>query len=270
MFDAAAGFGGINASPAFGAKAVGGLLATSNRPENRAPSDRSRPSRSRQPRGARLDRTAKLYVGGKQARPTAAISRAVWGPRGALLGHVGLGNRKDIRNAVEAAQAAKGWARATGHARAQVIYYIAENLSARASEFAARLHADDRETAARPKWKRRFERLFVYCRMGRQMGWRGEIRANPWHRAGDERGRSAVIGALCPDEAPLLGLNLVMAPRDRDGQTPACWCPRRPFPLAATDLYQVLDTSDLPGGVVNIVTGGRGRIRQNTGGAHGR
>ncbi len=88
-----------------------------------------------------IDRTAKLYIGGKQARPDGAYSRAINGANGAFLADVGEGNRKDIRNAVEAAHKAAGWAKATAHNRAQVLYYIAENLAVRADEFAARLAA---------------------------------------------------------------------------------------------------------------------------------
>src|SRR5262249_40959936 len=82
-----------------------------------------------------IDRTAKLYIGGKQARPDGAYSRAIHGADGAFLAEVGEGNRKDIRNAVEAAHKAAGWAKATAHNRAQVLYYIAENLGARREEF---------------------------------------------------------------------------------------------------------------------------------------
>jgi len=90
----------------------------------------------------RLDRTPKLFIGGKQARPDSGYSRTVYGPDGAALGEVGEGNRKDIRNAVEAAQAAAAiWSGATGYNRAQILYYIAENLSARAHEFAGRIAA---------------------------------------------------------------------------------------------------------------------------------
>jgi aldehyde dehydrogenase (NAD+) len=85
-----------------------------------------------------IDRTAKLYIGGKQARPDGNYSRPVVSPKGAIIGEVGVGNRKDIRNAVAAARKATGWSAATEHNRAQVIYYIAENLSARADEFAER------------------------------------------------------------------------------------------------------------------------------------
>jgi hypothetical protein len=72
-----------------------------------------------------------MYIGGKQARPDSGYSQPVYSPKGKLLGHVGIGNRKDIRNAVEAAHAAKSWAKTTAYNRAQVLYFIAENLSAR-------------------------------------------------------------------------------------------------------------------------------------------
>src|SRR5258707_271429 len=88
-----------------------------------------------------LDRTYKLFIGGKQARPDQGYSRKIVGADGRMLGEVGEGNRKDIRNAVEAAHAAEGWGRATGHARAQILYYIAENLATRADEYANRIAA---------------------------------------------------------------------------------------------------------------------------------
>ncbi len=92
--------------------------------------------------GPLVDRTAKLFIGGKQARPDSGYSIRIAGSDGRVLGEVGEGNRKDIRNAVEAAHAAAGrWARTTGHARAQILYYIAENLAVRESEFAARIDA---------------------------------------------------------------------------------------------------------------------------------
>jgi hypothetical protein len=82
---------------------------------------------------AAIDRTPKLYIGGKQVRPDGGYSREVWaGAKGRpkLLGVVPEGNRKDIRNAVEAARAAAGWERQSAHGRAQVLYYLAENLAA--------------------------------------------------------------------------------------------------------------------------------------------
>ena len=73
----------------------------------------------------------KLYIGGKQARPDSGYSIEVRGADGRLIGEAPLGNRKDIRNAVEAARKADGWAKTTAHNRAQVLYYIAENLAIR-------------------------------------------------------------------------------------------------------------------------------------------
>src|SRR2546429_3219704 len=84
-----------------------------------------------------IDRTVKLYIGGKQARPDSGYSFEVRGADGRLLGEAPLGNRKDIRNAVEAARKAEGWGQATAHSRAQVLYYVAENLSQRREEIAA-------------------------------------------------------------------------------------------------------------------------------------
>jgi aldehyde dehydrogenase (NAD+) len=199
-----------------------------------------------------IDRTAKLYVGGKQARPDGGYSRAVWSPRGKLLGHVGIGNRKDIRNAVEAAHAAKGWGKATGHNRAQVLYYIAENLAARSDEFAARLR-DMTGRSGEAEVATAIQRLFTYAAWADKFdGVAKSVLIRGVALAMNEP--VGVIGALCPDEAPLLGLVSLLAPAIAMGNA-AVLVPSNAYPLAATDLYQVLDTSDLPGGVVNIVTG---------------
>src|SRR5260221_9826269 len=88
-----------------------------------------------------IDRTVKLYIGGKQARPDSGYCIPVHGSKGELLGEAPLGNRKDIRNAVEAARKAEGWAKTTAHNRAQVLFYIAENLSQRGDEISKRLAA---------------------------------------------------------------------------------------------------------------------------------
>src|SRR5881296_2505280 len=88
-----------------------------------------------------IDRTYKMFIGGKQARPDAPYPRAIVAPDGRRLAEVGEGNRKDVRNAVEAARAAEGWAHTTGHTRGQILYYIAENLATRTDEFAARIDA---------------------------------------------------------------------------------------------------------------------------------
>ena len=137
-----------------------------------------------------LDRTPKHYIGGKQARPDSGYSRPVYDARGHLIGEVGDGNRKDIRNAVEAARAAASWAGQTAHNRAQILYYIAENLSARADEFAQPAARDRPATA--PSWPRAGgrggDRAAVHLRrLGRQVRWRGPRHAVPQRHAGGAR-----------------------------------------------------------------------------------
>jgi aldehyde dehydrogenase (NAD+) len=200
-----------------------------------------------------VDRTAKMYIGGKQARPDGAYSRAITGANGAFLADVGEGSRKDIRNAVEAAHKAAGWTKATAHNRAQVLYYIAENLAIRADEFAARLAAmtgskdPQREVAAS------IERLFYYAAWADKYD--GLAHQPPMHGITVALNEPVgVIGIVCPNEAPLLGFISLVAPAIALGNRVVA-VPSEAYPLSAIDLYQVFDTSDLPGGVVNIITG---------------
>ncbi len=204
-----------------------------------------------------IDRTPKMFIGGKQARPDSGYSRTVLAPDGRYLGEVGEGNRKDIRNAVEAAHAASGWATATAHNRAQILYYIAENLSTRGQEFAARLATMTGQPLAEAEreLEATIERLFCYG------GWAdkydGSVHATPLRgltiAAHEPIG---VMGLICDDRQPLLGFVSLVAPAIAMGNTVVA-VPSERYPLAATDLYQVFETSDLPPGVVNIVTGAR-------------
>ncbi|MGV3652002.1 MAG: aldehyde dehydrogenase family protein, partial [Devosia sp.] len=201
---------------------------------------------------APLDRTAKLYIGGKQARPDSGYSRAVTGPDGAVLGEVGEGNRKDIRNAVEAARAAQGWGTMAAHARAQILYFLAENLDYRRAEFAAPIKAQtggdgDAEVGLS------IERLFAFA------GWADKYDGavhNPPMRAiaAAMIEPLGVLGIVAPERWPLLGSVALLAPALAMGNT-VVLVPSETAPLSATDLYQVLETSDMPSGVVNIVTG---------------
>ncbi|WP_136645309.1 aldehyde dehydrogenase family protein [Tabrizicola sp. YIM 78059] len=252
LFDAAAGFGGVRES-GFGREGGWeGLMAYLKPARKPAALKPAAPIPApAEPVVDPLDRTAKLYIGGKQARPDSGYSQPVYGPRGKLLGHVGIGNRKDIRNAVEAAHAAKGWAKTTAYNRAQVLYFIAENLSARHAEFAARL----RDQTGRPgeaEVDASIQRLFTYAAWADKYD--GAAKSVPIRGIALAMNEPVgVIGALLPDEAPLLGLVSVMAPAIAMGNT-VVLVPGQ-HPLSATDFYQVLDTSDVPGGVVNIVTG---------------
>jgi aldehyde dehydrogenase (NAD+) len=204
-----------------------------------------------------IDRTAKLFIGGKQARPDGNYSRSVLSPKGALVGEVGEGNRKDIRNAVAAARAAEAWSRATAHNRAQILYYLAENLSARASEFAGRIGT--MTGASRAKAAAEVEgaiaRLFSYGAWADKF--EGVVHAPPLRGVALAMHEPiGVAGVVCPDEAPLLAFISLVAPLVAMGNRVVA-VPSERHPLAATDLYQVIETSDVPAGVINIVTGAR-------------
>ncbi len=255
LFDAAAGFGGVRES-GFGREGGWeGLLAYTRPKRTARPLRRIVPYKGDRPPLDEIDRTAKLFIGGRQSRPDGGYSRAVYGPRGALLGHAATANRKDVRNAVEAARGAAGWGRTTAHARAQILYYIAENLSARKAEFAARIRGmtGARGPAAGNEVDRAIDRLFTYAAWADKFD--GQARAVPIRGVAlAMREPVGVIGALCPDEAPLLGLVSVLAPALAMGNR-CVLVASEPFPLAATDFYQVLETSDVPPGVANILTG---------------
>jgi aldehyde dehydrogenase (NAD+) len=254
LFDAAAGFGGVRES-GFGRE--GGWEGM------RAYTRVKRASKPLKPVAAlpapdrvvveELDRTAKLFIGGKQARPDGGYSKAVFGAKGKLLGHASLANRKDLRNAVEAAQAAKGWGRATAHNRAQVVYYIGENLSARAAEFAGRINDMTGRKDGAAEVEAAIARLFHWAAWADKFD--GAAKPVPMRGVALAMNEPVgVIGAFAPDEAPLLGLVSVIAPAIAMGNRIVVLA-SEPFPLAATDFYQVLETSDVPAGVVNILTG---------------
>ncbi|WP_298281234.1 aldehyde dehydrogenase family protein [uncultured Bradyrhizobium sp.] len=207
-----------------------------------------------------IDRTAKLFVGGKQVRPDGNYSRAVLSPKGRRLGEAGEGNRKDIRNAVAAARAAESWARATAHNRAQILYYLAENLSARGDEFARRLADMTGASAAKARIEvdASIERLFSYGAWADKF--EGSIHAPPLRGVALAMHEPiGVVGVACPDEAPLLAFVSLVAPLIAMGNRVVA-VPSERHPLAATDFYQVLETSDVPGGVLNIVTGDRAEL----------
>jgi aldehyde dehydrogenase (NAD+) len=202
-----------------------------------------------------IDRTAKLFIAGKQARPDGNYSRVVVSPKGKAIGEVGEGNRKDIRNAVVAAQAAAGWSDATQHNRAQVLYYIAENLSGRSTEFAARISAMTGASAASAKVEveAAIARLFTYAAWADKF--EGAVHVPPLRGVALAMPEAVgVVGVICPPEAPLLAFISLVAPLIAVGNRVVV-VPSEAHPLSATDFYSVLETSDVPAGVVNIVTG---------------
>jgi aldehyde dehydrogenase (NAD+) len=200
-----------------------------------------------------IDRTVKLYIGGKQVRPDSGYSIEIRGKKGESLGESPLGNRKDVRNAVEAARKAESWSKATAHNRAQVLYYIAENLSQRSEEIAARLAASVGKKQAAEEAQRSVERLFSYA------GWAdkfdGAVHNPPMRNVSIAMNESlGTVGVICPAEFPLLGFFTLVLPLIAAGNTVVA-VPSESYPLVTADLYQVFETSDLPGGVLNIVAG---------------
>ncbi|MCB5199969.1 aldehyde dehydrogenase family protein [Loktanella sp. TSTF-M6] len=251
MMDAAAPFGGVRES-GFGREGGWEGLGGYTRPANAAKSPAAVAAYTGDGTAEGLDRTAKLYIGGKQARPDGGYSRAVYGPKGKLLGHASLSNRKDLRNAVEAMNAASGWSRTTGHLRAQILYYIGENLSARADEFANRIK-DMTGKDGKAEVAASVDRLFSAAAWADKYD--GQVKGVPLRGVAlAMKEPVGKIGILCPDAQPLLGLVSLMAPAIAMGNRVAL-AASEAFPLVATDFYQVLDTSDVPGGVVNILTG---------------
>jgi aldehyde dehydrogenase (NAD+) len=200
-----------------------------------------------------IDRTVKLYIGGKQARPDSGYSMEVRAVDGTLLGEAPLGNRKDIRNAVEAARKAESWAKTTAHNRGQVLFYLAENLSQRGEEIARRLAAVVGKKQAATEVSRSIERIFSYAAWTDKYD--GSVHNPPFRNVAIAMNEPiGTVGIICPSEAPLLGFFSTVLPALAAGNTVIA-VPSESYPLIAGDLYQVFDTSDLPAGTVNIVTG---------------
>ncbi|WP_162742438.1 aldehyde dehydrogenase family protein [Nitratireductor sp. OM-1] len=204
-----------------------------------------------------IDRTMKNYIGGKQARPDGGHSYAVTGKGGLVIGEAGIGNRKDIRNAVEAAAKAGGWGGATGHNRAQVLYYLGENLEARRAGMEALLCESTGISAkkATEEFDTALRRIFYYAAQADKFD--GAVHSTQSRHVTLAMNEPfGVMGIACPDEAPLLSLVSLVLPAIAMGNRVVV-APSARHPLIAGDFYQVLDTSDVPGGVVNIITGER-------------
>jgi aldehyde dehydrogenase (NAD+) len=200
-----------------------------------------------------IDRTVKLYIAGKQARPDSGYSMEIQAADGRLLGEAPLGNRKDIRNAVEAARKAEGWSKATAHNRAQVLYYCAENLAQRQDEIACRLAAIVGEKQAAAEVDLGIQRIFSYAAWADKFD--GAVHNPPFRNVAIAMNEAiGTVGVICPAETPLLGFLSLVMPLIAVGNTVVA-IPSEKYPLITGDLYQLFDTSDLPGGAVNIVTG---------------
>jgi acyl-CoA reductase-like NAD-dependent aldehyde dehydrogenase len=204
-------------------------------------------------------KTYKLFIGGAFPRSESGRAYPVLGRGGALLGHAAQASRKDARDAVTAARAAAGkWSGATAYNRGQVLYRVAEMLEGRAEQFTAEVAAA--ENAGEPKAGQQvdaaIDRWVWYA------GWPDKVAqiagaANPV--AGPYFNFSVpeptgVVAVIAPQESSLLGLVSVIAPVIATGNA-AVVVASQDRPLPAISLAEVLATSDLPGGVVNLLTG---------------
>jgi aldehyde dehydrogenase (NAD+) len=261
LFDASCGFGGYRESGYGREGGREGLLEYlqpswfKNAPKLRAPHPPAALPTAEQPEAATpaIDRTVKLYIAGKQARPDSGYSMEVRSPEGRLLGEASLGNRKDIRNAVEAARKAEAWVKATAHNRAQVLYYCAENLSQRSDEIIRGLTTVVGAKQAVAELDLGIQRIFSYAAWADKFD--GAVHNPPFRNIAIAMNEPlGTVGIICPTEAPLLGFLSLVMPALAVGNTVIA-VPSEAYPLITADLYQLFDTSDLPGGAVNIVTG---------------
>ena len=181
-------------------------------------------------------------------------------PRGKAIGLAGLGNRKDIRNAVEAARGATAWSSASAHNRAQVLYYIAENLNVRADEFSKRLvQTGQSASEAKREVEASLERIFFYAAHADKYDGRIHSTNSKKQTTLAMNEPYGVMAAVCPDEAPLLAMISLLMPALAMGNR-VVLVPSQSQPLLATDFYQILETSDVPAGAVNIITGARNEL----------
>lgn len=204
--------------------------------------------------GVGIDRTVKQYIGGKQVRPDSGYSFPVRGADGQLVGQAPLGSRKDIRNAVEAARAGGAkWSKMTAHGRAQVLYFVAENLEQRREEVERKLARFVGEAQAQIEVRMGVERCFTYAAWCDKF--EGSVHNPPFRMVALAMHEAVgVIGVLASDEAPLLGLLSLILPALAMGNAVIAVPSERAATLMG-ELYQVFDTSDLPGGAVNLIAG---------------
>ena len=266
MMDAAAGFGGVKES-GFGREGgKEGLYEYLKLKTGKLKSDKTKKDSTITKQQAKnieptqgMDKTPKMYVGGKQARPDGGYSYAIHNSKGQLITHAGLGNRKDVRNAVEAAATSKAWSQMNAYQRQQVMYFMAENLSYRKDEFADRLVAfGHSKKQAETEVDASIQRLSYYAAWCDKYD--GQIHSVPLRGVAMAMHEPiGVIAIQCPDEAPLLSFISLLAPAMAMGNR-VVMTASEAFPLSALDFYQVLNTSDVPAGTVNILSGNQAEL----------
>ena len=208
-----------------------------------------------------IDRTLKHYIGGKQVRPDGGYSETLLNDKAQFAGNLPSGNRKDIRNAVEAAENAGGWTRLSPFQRAQILYYIAENLQTRRDEFIQHHTAFMSSKQATLEVDQSIAQLFYYAGQCDKFDGRTRvINATTMALALPEP--HEIIGIIGPDNAGLLGLINTVMPAIALGNR-VINLVTSPAALALAEIHQVFDTSDLPAGVINLVYGAHNDCLEN-------
>ena len=207
-----------------------------------------------------IDRTLKFYIGGKQVRPDSGHSMATYNADGSLAAIVGSGNRKDIRNTVSAAVKAASWSSQSGHGRAQILYFLAENLAIRESEWIQRLETlcGVTKKQAKAEFDESLSRIFSYAAWADKYD--GAVHSAPYR--GVTMALPEPIGVLAqvaPESLPLLTTISLISPAIAMGNR-VILIPSESFPSIALELVQTFETSDIPPGVINIVTGDKDEL----------
>ena len=205
-----------------------------------------------------IDQTRKFYIGGNQTRPDGGYSRKLFDKKGNFVTEIGLGNRKDIRDAVESAIKSTAWSTTTSHNRSQVMYYLAENLSKRKTEFCEKLELFMDKKDSEKEVNLAIQRLFYYAAWTDKFDGtihQAPIRANTL-AINEPLG---VIGAISSERMPFLSFITILGLALSQGNR-LIMIPSETNPLACLDFYQVIETSDVPGGVINIITGKPGEL----------
>jgi acyl-CoA reductase-like NAD-dependent aldehyde dehydrogenase len=220
------------------------------------------PTATRQPAGeTRVDvrKTYKLYIGGKFPRSESGRSYEVVDGRGRFLANASMGSRKDARDAVLAARAAQpGWAGATAYNRGQVLYRVAEVMEGRRAQFVAEVRASEGVTERRADSlvSQAIDRWVWYAgwsdKLAQVLGGLNPVAGPYFDISAPEP--TGVVAVLAPQASSLLGLVSVLAPVVVSGNTAVVLASEQ-RPLPAVTMSEALATSDVPGGVVNIVTG---------------
>lgn len=214
-------------------------------------------------------KTYKMYIGGQFPRTESGRFYKVHNSNGDLLANACLGSRKDVRNAVKTARGAfGGWSKRNAYNRGQILYRVAEMMESRRAEFMKELtQIGFSEKDAEADINASIDRWIYYA------GWTDKYQqvfgsVNPVASAHFNFSilePTGVVGIIAPEESPLLGLSSMIAATLAGGNTCVVLASEK-YPLPSIVLAEVLNTSDVPGGVVNIITGKREELVEHLAG----